>query len=132
MTKSFLPLQLTRIAVVFVLFWFTHNLLVNQSGLELYQNSGYWRIYAFLVPITFLGIVYIYSKFKKDNGSVIKSFMILSIVKMLGSLTFLLPWLLYKDEYSRPFVIQFFLIYFPILFFETAILVKMINQPISE
>jgi len=58
--------------------------------------------------------------------------MILTIVKMIGSLAFLAPWLLYKDEFSRPFAIQFFMIFFPILLLETLILVKMINIPTPD
>lgn len=132
MTKSFLPFQFLRLGFVFIAFWFLHNMIVDNPELSIYKKSGFWRIYVFLIPVTFLGIFYIYKSFKKDHTSVIKSFMILTIVKMIGSLAFLAPWLLYKDEFSRPFAIQFFMIFFPILLLETLILVKMINIPTPD
>ncbi|MBD3638292.1 MAG: hypothetical protein HUJ25_13145 [Crocinitomicaceae bacterium] len=97
------------------------------------MDNWYWN-YVFLVPVSALGMAYIakrYSKSKKIT-SIGKNYILYTVVKMILSILFLLPWLLNKDESSKPMVIQFFIIFFPFLLVETILLVRLLNTPLDE
>ena len=105
-----------------------HFVLLKNVLPEIYTLAQPWKIYAFLVPVEVLGLFWIYFKYIKDNTSASKNFMIFLILKLTGSLIFLMPYLFEKNEYTRPFVFQFFAVFFPLLVAEILFLVKMLNS----
>ena len=105
-----------------------HFLLLEKVLPPIYAESGPWRIYAFLIPLEYLGLWLIYYRYQKSKTSAMNNFMFLLVVKMLGSIFFLAPWIFDKDQYTRPFTFQFFAIFFPLLLAEVVFLVKMLNE----
>jgi len=105
-----------------------HYLILTKYFPASYIEVGPWKIYLFLIPITILGIVYINYSNKKDPTSTIKSITLLLLVKMIGSLLFLAPWIIEKNELTKPMVMQFFAVFFPILLIETVSLIQLLNN----
>ena len=117
--KPILTVSLVLLAV--------HLILLQFVLPETYKQSKFWVIYLFLIPMT-LGAIYIIVKEKnKKASSVGKNFFIYMAIKMLLILLFLSPWLVYQNEFSRPMVYQFFSIFFPLLFVETVVFVRLVN-----
>lgn len=68
---------------------------------------------------------YLLNRVKKIDDTLIgKTFLAFSTFKIIGGFLFLLPWILHKNEYSYPFIIQFFAVYFLYLFAEAAIFIR--------
>ncbi len=130
--NNFFRNQLIRFSILVIIVAIGHFLLIRNVLPEIYGQSQPWRIYLLLAPITMLGLWFVYAQFEKDETSVVKSFMLMTVVKMIGSMIFLSPWLILQDEFTRPIVYQFFALYFPILFAEVAFLVKMLGLPTSK
>lgn len=105
-----------------------HFLLLKNVLPEIYSQAQPWKIYVFLVPVELLGLWLIFARYKKSKTSAMNNFMLLLVVKMVGSIFFLSPWLFDKDEFTRPFVFQFFAVFFPLLLAEIVFLVKMLNS----
>jgi len=117
--KPILTVSLVLLAV--------HLILLQFVLPEIYKQSKFWVIYLFLIPMT-LGAIYIIVKEKnKKDSSVGKNFFIYMVIKVLLILVFLSPWLVYQNEFSRPIVYQFFSIFFPLLFVETVVFVRLVN-----
>ncbi len=123
---SFQKIALPVILVSAALF-IIHVMLVLFVLPPVYALSKFWLIYLFLVPLTLGGLYFIHRASKKTDNSVSKGFFIYMVVKMILVLLFFTPWLIYKDEFSRPIVYQFFLVFFPLLFMETYVLIKLVN-----
>jgi hypothetical protein len=127
--KTTLPFLSTSLIILVI-----HGSLVNLSVFPDYNLSFWWLIYAGLIPISLLGlglIAHVYNKTKKVS-SIGKNYMLYTFVKMVFSLLILLPWLINKDETSKPMVAQFFLVFFPFLLVETILLVKLLNTSFDE
>lgn len=127
MIKSFLRVELIRLILFMAAIATLHYFLWDSVLPDNYRLPQVWLIYLFLIPITLFVILYIYFHFKKDHTSVVKSFMFATIIKMLGAIGFLLPWILYKDLTTRPMIVQFFVVFFPFLMAEIRFLVKMLG-----
>lgn len=121
-SKIFYPVLLT-IALVF----FAHEALLNYVLPDLYTQTLYGYIYLFLVPITLIGMTWMVHRYKRNNKSLGKNFFVYTIIKMVSTLGFLSPWLINKSELTRPFVYQFMLVFFLLLFIETFQLVRLLN-----
>ena len=119
--------MITPIIVVFVLLAILHVSLVYTVLPKVYATSNFGLIYLLMMPMTLVAIYLIYKRYLKNTKSVGKSFFAYVILKMILVIAFLSPWLFFKDEYTRPFVYQFLLIFFPSLFLETLILVRMLD-----
>lgn len=94
---------------------------------EIYTQFEIFYIYIFLGLFSILGISAIFLIHKNDDSLIGKGFLVLTVFKILGSFVFLYPWLADQDESTKPFVFQFFAIFFPILLFETLIILRVIN-----
>ncbi len=94
---------------------------------ENYTQIAILYIYVFLGLFSILGISAIFLIHNNDDTLIGKGFLVFTVFKILGSFLFLFPWLADQDEFTRPFVYQFFAIFFPTLLFETAIILKVIN-----
>jgi len=131
MNKEFQSVIKPILALISVLA-FVHVLLAQNVLPDLYQRSNYWLIYVYMVPLTIMAQYYLVREFKKSKGSLGKNFMIYMVIKTVTSIMFLSPWLFNKDEFSRPIVYQFFLLFFPVLFIETWMLVRLLNDKFSK
>ncbi len=126
---------LSRVSPVLILssaILIIHLMLLFLALPPVYLASKFWLIHLFLTPLTLVAIYFIQQRHATDSKSVGKNFFIYMIAKMLLTLLFLSPWLIYKDEFSRPMVYQFFAIFFPLLFMETFVLIKLLNPKIPE
>jgi hypothetical protein len=94
---------------------------------ELYTQLAVIYIYLFLGIFSLLGISAIFLIHNNDDTLIGKGFLVFTVFKILGSIVFLYPWLADQDDLTRPFVYQFFAIFFPTLLFETLIILKVIN-----
>ena len=127
MSREFISTVKPILALISVIA-LVHIVLVQYVLPEVYGNSKYWLIYLFLVLLTLGSHFFMVRGFVKDKNSLGKNFMAYMVVKMIGSILFLSPWLFYRNDYSRPIVYQFFIIFFPLLFIETLMLVKLLNK----
>ncbi|MFT5861039.1 MAG: hypothetical protein ACI865_003157 [Flavobacteriaceae bacterium] len=129
MIKSlYLKTALPIIAVSVALFG-VHLALITYKLPAIYGESQFWLIYVFMVPMTLGALFIIVKKSKNSPVAVGKGFFIYMSVKMILIMLFLSPWLFFKDESTRPMVYQFFLVFFPLLFTETYVLIKLVNLP---
>lgn len=131
MTKAFFRMIMPVIGL-FVFLSILHITLAGTVLPEVYKQSKYWLLYVFMVPVTLTALLLIRRMYLKNPKSVGKGFFAYVIIKMILVIAFLSPWLFYKDEFTRPFVYQFLLIFFPILFLETLILVRLVNGKYEE
>ena len=132
MTNSKFLRIITPVLILSSAILIIHSLLIFLTLPPVYFASKFWLIHLFLTPLTLVGIYFIQKKHAIDSKSVGKNFFIYMIAKMVLTLLFLSPWLMYKDEFSRPMVYQFFAIFFPLLFMETFVLIKLVNPKISR
>lgn len=132
MTSNFFLKQIIRSFLLIGLIAGIHYFLLKNGLPSIYQKTSPWLIYLSLVPLLFLGLLYIYAKYLKDNTSVVKTFMMYTIIKMLSSLVFLSNWIMNKNELTLPFVYQYFVIFFLILFVEVIFLLKMLKLEPSK
>ncbi len=115
-----------------ILLFSIHLIALNFFIEERFQDGPWWLSYVYLMPVTIIGITLFYKKFEKEPKSAIKTFFVYSIIKMFGALILLLPWLIDKQDFSRPMVAQFFIVFFPYLLVETILLVRLLNQSFDE
>ena len=104
-----------------------HYLLIKFALPELYANFNVVYIYLFLTGLSLLGIWVIYLIQRNDTSLIGKGFMAFIVIKLFASLGFLLPFLLNQDETTRPFIYQFFAVFFPILFVETLLILQFVK-----
>jgi len=126
--NPFLRKQLLSFTLFTVLIACAHVLLVHKVLPEIYQLTKPWMIYAFLFPVTLIGFMLIYQRYRKDETSVVKTYMLFVSVKMLMTLIFLSQWLFPKNDLTYPFLHQFFVVFFIFLFLEIRILIQMLNN----
>ena len=105
-----------------------HIMLLEYILPKVYTQPQVLYIYIFLGLFSFIGISAIFLIHKNDDTLIGKGFLVLTVFKILSSFVFLYPWLENQDEFTKPFVFQFFAIFFPILLFETLIILKVIMQ----
>ena len=104
-----------------------HALVVYTLLGSNYAEGPFYAVYFFFLPVTLLGFHLIAKQFEKDQQSGTRNFIIYIFVKMLGSLLFLLPWMVLKSPYFMELAYQFLALFFPLLFVETILLIRMIN-----
>ena len=134
MTSNFFLKQILRTLAFIGVIAGIHYFLLQNTLPPIYLKTSPWLIYLSILPVLVIGLYYIHSKHLKDNTSVVKTFMLYTTLKMLSSLAFLSDWMINKTELTLPFVYQYFVIFFIILFAEIAFLVKMLKlePPKSE
>jgi hypothetical protein len=132
MSKNFLRNEILKVIAFSVLVAGIHYFLLWKSLPSIYAEASPWRIYAFLVPITLLGVFIIVKRFEKNHESVVNTFMMFTILKMMAALVFLGLIMFYLKEPARPIVYQFFAIFFPFLFMETRLFLRMLSYSPSK
>lgn len=104
-----------------------HSLLLEKSLPQIYTEAKPWLIYLFLVPLEYLGILLITWRFKKQKTSAMNNFMLLMLAKMLGAIFFLSPWIFERDQFTRPFIYQFFTVFLLLLIAEVTFIVRLLQ-----
>jgi len=114
--------------IIFLIFLAGIHLMVVEFVLsDIYKQFKIVYIYLFLGILSVLGISAIFLIHKNDDTLIGKGYLVFVVFKILGSFVFLYPWLADQDDSTRPFVYQFFAIFFPTLLFETLVILKVIN-----
>lgn len=132
MKNKKLKSALITILVFLMIFGGIHIMLIDYVLPESYKQLHVVYIYVFLGLLSLLGITAIFAIHKNDDSLIGKGFLAYTVFKILGSLVFLSPWLLEQDEFTRPFVYQFFAIFFPLLLVETMMIVQVVNTIEAE
>lgn len=104
-----------------------HFLVANFVLPKEYAQFQILYIYLFLGGLSLAGMAAIFAIQKNDKSLIGKGFLAFTILKMVGALLFLVPWLTNQDEFTRPFVYQFFAVFFPVLFVETYLILRLLK-----
>jgi len=130
--SSFISYAISKLLIFSLVIAILHLSLVEFVLPEIYGAGAYWAIYLFLVPMSLITVLMCYVRYRSDNTSVGTMYFIFVFIKMFGSVIFLWPWLFPKNDFSLPFVHQFFGLFFPLLFVEIGVLVRLLNPPSDE
>jgi len=106
-----------------------HAYLLSHFAKEVDFYFHIWQIYLFHALVTTLlysTINYRYSSGRKD---IFNLFMLLTFLKMVLAIVFLLPLLVSDMPNKQPDVFNFFIPYFLYLFFEVFALTRFLNKP---
>lgn len=87
-----------------------------------------WHIYMFHIIVTAAFYSVINYKFSAGKKEIFNLFMLLTFLKMILAVLFLLPLLLSDFENKQPDVFNFFIPYFLYLFFEVFALTRFLNR----
>jgi len=109
-----------------------HILMVFTIFPESFAEGPFYAVHVFFIPLTLIGFHFIAKKFEKNKRSGVKNFMLYVSVKMIGSIVFFLPWIIQESNYLKPIGYQFLMLFFPLLFIETLLLVKLVNIPFGN
>ena len=88
-----------------------------------------WQIYTFHCVVTLVMYSLINYRFSSGKKDIFNLFMVLTFLKMILAIVFLLPLLLSDFENKQPDVFNFFIPYFLYLFFEVYALTKFLQTP---
>lgn len=107
---------------------------VHAMLLEYFLPADYLDIsliysYVFLGILSLLGIWAVLMVQKTHVEMMPQAILAYTVIKFLGSLVFLLPSLLNQTDFTRPFVYQFFGVFFPLLLVESIVFMKIVNKP---
>ena len=87
-----------------------------------------WHIYTFHFAITLIFYSLINYRFSTGKTNIFNVFMILTFLKMILAILFLLPLLVSDFESKQPDVFNFFIPYFMYLFFEVYAITKFLQK----
>jgi hypothetical protein len=132
MNKNALKNALSLLITFFIFIGGVHLLLLEYILPESYKQFQLIYIYIFLFTLSFIGVFLLFLISKNDETLIGKGFLSYSVIKILGSALFLLPWILNQDEFTKPFIYQFFGVFFPVLIIETRIILNLVNSKSSE
>lgn len=105
-----------------------HAYLLNHFAKDIDFFFPLWHIYLFHALVTtalYTSVNYRYSSGKTD---IFNLFMVLTFLKMVLAILFLLPLLLSAMENKQPDVFNFFIPYFLYLFFEVFALTRFLQK----
>lgn len=113
---------------VSVLIFAIHSYIIYHFVKETVFFFPLWQIYTFHIIITTAFYTIINYRFSIGKKEVFNLFMIMTFVKMILALLFLLPLLLSDLENKHPDVFNFFISYFLYLFFEVFVITKFLQK----
>lgn len=113
---------------VTVLIFAIHSYLLHYFADELTFFFPVWQIYAFHFIITLVFYTIINYKFSSGKKNIFNLFMVMTFLKMILAIVFLLPLLLSDFKNKQPDVFNFFIPYFLFLFFEVYALTKFLQK----
>jgi predicted membrane channel-forming protein YqfA (hemolysin III family) len=131
MTKS-IKNSLTTIVSALLFIAGIHILLLSYVLPESYTDISLFYIYIFLLVVSVLGILGVLMVQKHNKEIMPQALLAYTVIKFLASLVFLLPDLLNQTDFTKPFVYQFFGIFFPLLLVESLVFMRILNNPSPE
>jgi Na+/proline symporter len=131
MTKS-IKNSLTTIVSALLFIAGIHILLLSYLLPESYTDISLIYIYIFLLVVSVLGILGVLMVQKHNKEIMPQALLAYTVIKFLASLVFLLPDLLNQTDFTKPFVYQFFGIFFPLLLVESLVFMRILNNPSPE
>ncbi len=105
-----------------------HSYLVSYFASDTLFFFPMWHIYTFHFVITLFFYSIINYRFSLGKTNVFNLFMVLTFLKMILAIVFLLPLLLSDFENKQPDVFNFFIPYFLFLFFEVYSITKFLQK----
>lgn len=121
---SFL-LQLIGISV---LLFAVHSYLLHYFAQSYSFFFPLWHIYTFHLFITLVLYTIINYRFSSGKTDIFNLFMVMTFMKMVLAILFLLPVILSDIENKQPDVFNFFIPYFLYLFFEVFALTRFLQK----
>ncbi len=119
---------LLQLIGVSILLFAIHSYLLYHFVKETTFFLPIWQIYTFHFIITLLFYSIINYRFSSGKKEIFNLFMIMTFLKMILAILFLLPLLLSDFENKQPDVFNFFIPYFLYLFFEVFALTKFLQK----
>lgn len=119
-------LQLIGVSVVL---FAIHSYLLYHFAKETAFFFPLWQIYTFHLIITLALYTIINYRFSTGKKDIFNLFMVMTFLKMVLAILFLLPLILSDLENKQPDVFNFFIPYFLFLFFEVFALTKFLQKP---
>jgi len=119
---------LVQVLIVSSLLFLIHSYLLHYFAKDTILFFPLWQVYTFHIIVTstlYSVINYRYSSGKTDVFNV---FMVVTFLKMVLAIVFLLPLLLSDFENKQPDVFNFFIPYFIYLFIEVYSLTKFLQN----
>ncbi len=119
---------LIQLSIFTIVIYGIHHYILQSLFISVDFYFETWKIYAFQF-ITVSALIYFLqhrSKIKPDK--VFNTFVILSLLKMVAVLIFLLPLFFNKSVNPKPTVFAFFIAYFVFLILETRVALMILNE----
>lgn len=113
---------------VSILLFAIHSYLLHYFAKDVSFFFPLWQIYAFHLIITTAFYTIINYRFSNGKKEIFNLFMVLTFLKMILAILFLLPLLLSDFENKQPDVFNFFIPYFLYLFFEVFALTRFLQK----
>jgi hypothetical protein len=120
---------LLQLIGVSALLFAIHAYLLHHFAKEIYFFFPVWQIYTFHFIITFVLYTIINYRYSSGKKDVFNLFMVMTFLKMVLAILFLLPLILSEVENKQPDVFNFFIPYFLFLFFEVFALTRFLQKP---
>ncbi len=119
---------LIQLAIFTIIIFGLHSYIVENyfTTTEFYFEP--WKIYAFQFISVAALIYFLEHRSKIKPAQVFNTFVILSLIKMIAVVIFLLPLFFKKIPNPKPAVFSFFIAYFIFLILETRYAVKILNK----
>ncbi len=105
-----------------------HNYLLHYLASDTAFFFPVWQIYAFHFVITLIFYSIINYRYTSGKTDIFNVFMVMTFLKMILAILFLLPLLLSDFKNKQPDVFNFFIPYFLFLFLEVYSLTKFLQK----
>lgn len=132
MMIKLLKLYTTLIALFGTLGMTLQYTITGMSDPSTLDRIPIWIFYPILTGLSILLLFFVAKTAMKSPNSSSKTYLLFSSIKIIISLGLLIPYVMPRTENSKIIVINFFLIFFPLLLVETIGVVKLINYPFDE
>jgi len=119
---------LLQLIGVSVLLFAIHSYILYNFAKEIFFFFPIWQIYTFHFIITLVLYTIINYRYSSGKKEIFNLFMVMTFLKMLLAILFLLPLLLSDVENKQPDVFNFFIPYFLFLFFEVFALTRFLQK----
>ena len=119
---------LLQLIGVSVLLFGIHSYLLYHFANDVILFFPLWQIYTFHLLITLILYTIINYKFSSGKKDIFNLFMVMTFLKMILAILFLLPLILSLFKNKQPDVFNFFIPYFLFLFFEVFALTRFLQK----
>lgn len=119
---------LIQVLLVTLSLFAIHYYLLYHFAKDITLYFPLWQIYAFHFIITTIVYTAVNYRFTSGKTDIFNVFMVVTFLKMIVSVVFLLPLILSETENKQPDVFNFFIPYFLYLFLEVYSLTKFLQK----